>query len=61
LFSLDKVKLRHPVTPGDQLILEARTVRATSRMASLECRAFVGDRPAAEAAIRFMMVDAEQD
>lgn len=61
LFSLDKVKLRHPVTPGDQLVLEARTTRATSRMASLECRAFVGDKPAAEASIRFMMVDAEQD
>ncbi len=61
LFSLDKVKLRHPVTPGDQLVLEARTLRATSRMASLECRAYVGDKAAAEAAIRFMMVDAEQE
>ena len=61
LFSLDKVKLRHPVIPGDQLVLEARTIRATSRMASLECRAFVGDKAAAEASIRFMMVDAEQD
>jgi len=61
LFSLDKVKLRHPVTPGDQLVLEARTLRATSRMASLECRAYVGDKAAAEASIRFMMVDAEQE
>ncbi|MCH2135995.1 MAG: UDP-3-O-acyl-N-acetylglucosamine deacetylase [Phycisphaerales bacterium] len=61
LLSLDKVKLRHPVTPGDQLILEARTVRASSRMASIDCRAFVGDKPAAEASIRFMMVDAESE
>ena len=59
LLSLDKVKLRHPVTPGDQLLLEARTVRASSRMASLECRASVGGKAAAEASIRFMMVDAE--
>ena len=60
LLSLDKVKLRHPVTPGDQLVLEARTVRSTSRMATIEGRAFVGGKPAAEALIRFMMVDAEK-
>ncbi|MCH2138897.1 MAG: UDP-3-O-acyl-N-acetylglucosamine deacetylase [Phycisphaerales bacterium] len=60
LLSLDKVKLRHPVTPGDQLTLEARTIRSTSRMATLEGRAFVGETPAAEATIRFMMVDAEK-
>jgi len=60
LLSLDKVKLRHPVTPGDQLVLEARTVRSTSRMATIEGRAFIGDKPAAEALIRFMMVDAEK-
>ncbi|MAI67457.1 MAG: 3-hydroxyacyl-[acyl-carrier-protein] dehydratase FabZ [Phycisphaerae bacterium] len=61
LLSLDKVKLRHPVTPGDQLILEAVTIRAGVRTAALQCKAFVGSRLAAEAQIRFMMVDAEQD
>lgn len=61
LLSLDKVKLRHPVTPGDQLILEAVTIRAGVRTAALQCKAFVGPRLAAEAQIRFMMVDAEQD
>ena len=61
LLSLDKVKLRHPVTPGDQLILEAVTVRAGVRTAALQCKAFVGSKLAAEAQIRFMMVDAEQD
>ena len=60
LLSLDKVKLRHPVTPGDQLVLEAETVRASSRTASIHCKAFVGTKVAAEANIRFMMVDAEQ-
>ena len=60
LLSLDKVKLRHPVTPGDQLVLEAETVRASARTASIQCQAFVGSQLAAEAAIRFMMVDAEQ-
>ena len=44
LLSLDKVKLRLPVTP-----------------AALQCKAFVGSRLVAEAQVRFMMVDAEQD
>jgi beta-hydroxyacyl-ACP dehydratase FabZ len=60
LLSLDKVKLRRPVSPGDQLILEAEAVRAKSRTASVRCRAFVGSALAAEAQIKFMMVDAEQ-
>lgn len=61
LMSLDGVKLRRPVTPGDQLVLEAESVRATSRTGHLRCRAYVGSKLAAEAEIRFMMVDAEQD
>lgn len=61
LLSLDKVKLRQPVTPGDQLMLEAHAIKAGVRTASLQCRAFVGSKLAAEALIRFMMVDAEQD
>ncbi len=61
LLSLDKVKLRRPVTPGDQLVLEAEAVRASSRTGALNCKAYVGDKLAAEAQIRFMMVDAEQE
>lgn len=61
LLSLDKVKLRRPVTPGDQVILEAEAVQAKARTGTLKCRAFVGSKLAAEAQIRFMMVDAEQE
>lgn len=61
LLSLDRVKLRKPVTPGDQLILEAEAVRAGARTGNVKCRAFVGSSLAAEAQIKFMMVDAEQD
>lgn len=60
LLSLDRVKLRKPVTPGDQLIIEAENIRATARTGHLRCRALVGDKVAAEAEIRFMMVDADQ-
>jgi UDP-3-O-[3-hydroxymyristoyl] N-acetylglucosamine deacetylase/3-hydroxyacyl-[acyl-carrier-protein] dehydratase len=61
LLSLDRVKLRRPVTPGDQLVIEAESVRAKARTGHVRCRAYVGDKLAAEAQIRFMMVDAEQD
>ncbi len=61
LLSLDRVKLRRPVMPGDQLVLEAEAVRARPRTCAVKCRALVSDKVAAEAQIRFMMVDAEQD
>jgi UDP-3-O-[3-hydroxymyristoyl] N-acetylglucosamine deacetylase/3-hydroxyacyl-[acyl-carrier-protein] dehydratase len=61
LLSLDRVKLRHPVTPGDQLMLEAESLRSGARTGHVKCRAFVGAKLAAEAEIRFMMVDAEQE
>jgi beta-hydroxyacyl-ACP dehydratase FabZ len=61
LLSLDRVKLRHPITPGDQLVLEAESIRAKARTGSVRCTAWVGSRLAAEAQIRFMMVDAEPD
>ncbi len=61
LLSLDRVKLRHPITPGDQLVMEAESIRARARTASVKCTAWVGGKLAAEAQIRFMMVDAEQD
>jgi len=53
------VKLRKAVTPGDQLVLEAETIRATARSAAVQCRAWVAGKLAAEAQIRFMMVDSE--
>jgi len=59
LLSMDKVKMRHPVVPGDQLILEAVTVRVKSRTGHVRCKAFVKDKMAAEADIKFMLVDAE--
>jgi UDP-3-O-[3-hydroxymyristoyl] N-acetylglucosamine deacetylase/3-hydroxyacyl-[acyl-carrier-protein] dehydratase len=59
LLSMDKVKMRHPVVPGDQLLLEAVSVRIKSRTGHVRCKAFVGEKLAAEADIKFMLVDAE--
>ncbi|MBC7784720.1 MAG: 3-hydroxyacyl-ACP dehydratase FabZ [Burkholderiales bacterium] len=59
LLSMDKVKMRNPVVPGDQLLLEAVAVRVKSRTGHVRCKAYVQDKVAAEADIKFMLVDAE--
>ncbi len=61
LLSLDKVKLRKPVTPGDQLVMEAESLRVRSRIAHMRCRAFVAEELAAEAEVKFMLVDDDQE
>jgi UDP-3-O-[3-hydroxymyristoyl] N-acetylglucosamine deacetylase/3-hydroxyacyl-[acyl-carrier-protein] dehydratase len=60
LLSMDGVKLRKSVVPGDQLILTAETVRMRKRGAQCRCRAMVGDAVVAEAQIKFMLVDDEK-
>ncbi|MFW6060277.1 MAG: UDP-3-O-acyl-N-acetylglucosamine deacetylase [Phycisphaeraceae bacterium] len=61
LLSLDRVKLRKPVTPGDQLLMEVEAVKVRSRIAHMRCRAYVGEEPAAEAEVKFMLVDEDQE
>jgi UDP-3-O-[3-hydroxymyristoyl] N-acetylglucosamine deacetylase/3-hydroxyacyl-[acyl-carrier-protein] dehydratase len=60
LLSMDNVKLRKSVIPGDQLILIAETNRFRKRTAQCRCKAMVGDAVVAEAQIRFMLVDDEK-
>ena len=59
LLSLDKVKFRRPVRPGDQLMLEARTIRLRSSTGHLKGWARVAGELAAEAEIKFILTDAE--
>jgi UDP-3-O-[3-hydroxymyristoyl] N-acetylglucosamine deacetylase/3-hydroxyacyl-[acyl-carrier-protein] dehydratase len=59
LLSMDAVKIRKRVIPGDQLILTSETVRVKSRTAHCRCRAMVGDKLAAEADMKFMLLDDE--
>jgi len=61
LLSMDRVKLRKTVHPGDQLRLEAEVVRAKEHRAEVVTRAWVGDEVAAEAKIRFVLIPAEQE
>lgn len=59
LLSLDRVKFRRPVAPGDQLVIEAVATRIKDRTGQTECRATVDGELVAEAMIRFMLVDAD--
>jgi 3-hydroxymyristoyl/3-hydroxydecanoyl-(acyl carrier protein) dehydratase len=60
LMAVDKVKFRKAVVPGDQLILEAETVRVRDRSGEVKTRALVDGKVVAEAQIRFMLVDRKQ-
>jgi UDP-3-O-[3-hydroxymyristoyl] N-acetylglucosamine deacetylase/3-hydroxyacyl-[acyl-carrier-protein] dehydratase len=57
--SIDKVKLRRVVVPGDQLRLEVVGHRLKARTACVSGLAKVGDSLAAEARLRFMLVAAD--
>ncbi|MFH1417190.1 MAG: UDP-3-O-acyl-N-acetylglucosamine deacetylase [Planctomycetota bacterium] len=59
LLSMDSVKFRRSVVPGDQLILEAETIRVKARTGHVRCSAHVNDELVSQAEIKFMLVDAE--
>jgi len=59
LLTLDKVKFRRAVRPGDQLILEAEAIRVRSSTGHVKGRARVGADLVAEAEIKFVLTDAE--
>ncbi len=57
LLTMDAVKIRKSVVPGDQLILIAEADKVRSRAAKCNCTAMVGDEVVAEAQLKFMLVD----
>ena len=59
LLTMDQVKIRKSVVPGDQLILIAEADKVRSRAAKCNCTAMVGDEIVAEAQLKFMLVDDE--
>jgi UDP-3-O-[3-hydroxymyristoyl] N-acetylglucosamine deacetylase/3-hydroxyacyl-[acyl-carrier-protein] dehydratase len=60
IISLNNIKLRRAVVPGDQLRLVARTERLKSRTAVLETQAWVDKDLAASAQIRLVMVEGDE-
>jgi 3-hydroxymyristoyl/3-hydroxydecanoyl-(acyl carrier protein) dehydratase len=59
LLSLDGVKLRKTVIPGDQLRIEVETLRLKSRTGEVFGKALVDGQVAAEALMKFMIIDQE--
>lgn len=57
---IDEVKIRRPIVPGDQVRLEVHLLRAKPRLADIRGVARVNDQVAAEAKMRFVIVDAER-
>jgi len=58
LWSMDKVKLRGGVTPGDQLRLEVETVRIKGDTIKVRGSGSVAGRPVCEADLMFTMLEA---
>ncbi|MBI1379517.1 MAG: UDP-3-O-[3-hydroxymyristoyl] N-acetylglucosamine deacetylase [Planctomycetaceae bacterium] len=58
LWAIDKVKLRAPVVPGDQLRIEVETLRMKDQMAQVRGQGTVAGRSVCEAVLTFTLVDA---
>jgi len=58
--TIDGVKMRRPVVPGDQLRLEVSCLRLRTASAHVQGTALVGGKVAAEAKFKFVMVDADR-
>ena len=60
LLSIDRVKFRRAVVPGDQIRLEAETVRLASGRGRIQCKALVQGVLAAEARLNFVLTEEER-
>lgn len=60
LLSMREVKFRHPVRPGDVLMLHSQILQVSSRAGRVMTSARVNDKIAAEAEMAFALADAEQ-
>ena len=56
--SIDGVKFRKPVVPGDQLVMEVKVLTNKGKIAKLRGEAFVDGQKVAEAEFMSMVVDA---
>jgi len=58
--SIDKVKFRKPVVPGDQMVMEIEVLSLRSRICKLRGTALVDGQKVAEAEFMSMTVDVEK-
>ena len=58
LLSIDRVKFRRAVVPGDQLHLEAQTIRLSGSRGRVRCRSTVAGQLVAESRLNFALTEA---
>lgn len=58
--SIDNVKFRKPVVPGDQLVMDVKVISLKSKIAKMRGEAFVDGQKVAEAEFMSMLMDAEE-
>jgi 3-hydroxyacyl-[acyl-carrier-protein] dehydratase len=61
IVSIDKVRFRRPVLPGDRLRIEAEAQIVKDRTAQVSARTTVEGERAAEARFRFMLVEDDKE
>nr|WP_320133883.1 3-hydroxyacyl-ACP dehydratase FabZ [uncultured Holophaga sp.] len=59
--SIDNVKFRRPVVPGDQLVMELKVVNFKGKIGKMRGEAFVDGQKAAEADFMCMLMDAPEE
>lgn len=60
LLSVNQAKFRHPVKPGDVLLLRGQGIHFSSKGGRIKSEALVNDKVVAEAEIGFVLVDKHQ-
>jgi beta-hydroxyacyl-ACP dehydratase FabZ len=60
LASIDKLKFRKPVYPGDQLRIEVELISMKSTMGKMKARAYVGDQMIAEGEMMYALVPGKE-
>lgn len=60
LLNVNHAKFRHPVRPGDVLLLKCEGLHFSSKGGRVKAQAFVDDKMAAEAEIGFALIDKNQ-
>lgn len=60
LLNVNQAKFRHPVKPGDVLLLKGQGLHFSSKGGRIKAEAVVNDRVAAEAEIGFVFVEKSQ-
>lgn len=58
--SIDKVKFRRPVVPGDQLRHEVSVLKLKGNVLHIDCRTYVGERVVAQGEMKAMLVDRDR-